>query len=679
MQAGLMKGTDCAQTPPPQQQVGECAAIGVMATANQPASLLPAPSTSASPCRQSIVGGKVGDLLRSSFELTGDETVEGYHGTTAENAVQILKFGFQPSATGMLGRGIYWSDDVRKARPYVRDKSGTVLQMQIRTGRTKTVDRRDHPSRLQWNQDGYDSAWVPAHCGMVPSGLSENCTYDPARIKVTAVSTDFGQSFTSVDSSQCLAILVAHIAANEERRKKAWQERLRRRLEWLGLGTSRAERAAESAAAHSAEFWLVPIVSGALLALYGGWCLYSDITSIAVLIGGALFLIGSIGFQCWWGHSPGPRHAFFLYFAGIYTFIATALFIVGSTWCPVSGTVPAHGDPTDKQWVQALDTAGALEREYGWSDRAAAMDCGTVAYGLAPAMSWALLAVVCAACSELVAMGLLLRRLPQRPIAWLRGLSSGWWACLLLFDGAAQQAAVWSLTGDWGSLGSVIAVLLWVVAVHGFDYAQWPMTKGRQTTAGAATGLSRQWYFRYWAFFFTLSGIIAADWSLAICPAAGTAPTAVVNHDMLVRIEWLHTREIARAHARQSRSAAPPCTDSCHTLTSKASSAQSEYDPLINDTICRDGGRGSTNSLHDPYWRSACPLGSDTIDCGCRNGTSIADWLSPLPEGDMGRDHQYGWSDRWETYCGSVVAVVQLCLALPTLLGTLWCVCREFV
>ena len=30
----------------------------------------------------------------------------------------------------------------------------------------------------------YDTAWVPAGCGVTPSGLEEDCIWDPARIRV---------------------------------------------------------------------------------------------------------------------------------------------------------------------------------------------------------------------------------------------------------------------------------------------------------------------------------------------------------------------------------------------------------------------------------------------------------------------------------------------------------------
>ena len=35
-----------------------------------------------------------------------------------------------------------------------------------------------------WSLLGYDTAWVPKGLGVTPSGLEEDCVYDPARIKV---------------------------------------------------------------------------------------------------------------------------------------------------------------------------------------------------------------------------------------------------------------------------------------------------------------------------------------------------------------------------------------------------------------------------------------------------------------------------------------------------------------
>jgi hypothetical protein len=154
--------------------------------------------------RWSQVGGCVGPGcdLRNSIMIGDGAYVEGFHGTSANAAAHIIASGFRPSRGGMLGPGIYWSDDVNKTRPYVRDNSGTVLKLKVRPGRTKTVDHAGHPSQTTWHAEGYDSAWVPANtppaAGWVRSGLSENCTFDPARIEVVAVSRDYGQTFESI-------------------------------------------------------------------------------------------------------------------------------------------------------------------------------------------------------------------------------------------------------------------------------------------------------------------------------------------------------------------------------------------------------------------------------------------------------------------------------------------------
>jgi len=136
---------------------------------------------------------------RTSFTIGDGEWVEGYHGTTVANALAIVESGFRPSASGMLGPGVYWSDDVAKTRPYVRDASGTVLKLMVGNGKTKTIDQRGHASQLTWHAEGYDSAYVPPNttpaAGWVQSGLSENCTFDPSRVMVVAVSSDYGVTF----------------------------------------------------------------------------------------------------------------------------------------------------------------------------------------------------------------------------------------------------------------------------------------------------------------------------------------------------------------------------------------------------------------------------------------------------------------------------------------------------
>ena len=73
----------------------------------------------------------------------------------------------------------------------------------------------------------------------------------------------------------------------------------------------------------------------------------------------------------------------------------------------------------------------------------------------------------------------------------------------------------------------------------------------------------------------------------------------------------------------------PACTDACN---SKSYGGRSGNDYGGGSSgRCDDGGLGSNSSL--------CPLGSDTADCGCREGSTVADWLPPPAE--------LGWGDRW--------------------------------
>ena len=103
-----------------------------------------------------------------------------FHGTDASAARSIEQGGFRPSTGGMLGRGVYVSRDVEKAKAY----GSVVLRVSVRVGRVKRIDHQGHPQQKSWHAAGYDTAWVPAACGMVPSGMEEDCVYDPARITV---------------------------------------------------------------------------------------------------------------------------------------------------------------------------------------------------------------------------------------------------------------------------------------------------------------------------------------------------------------------------------------------------------------------------------------------------------------------------------------------------------------
>ena len=106
-----------------------------------------------------------------------------YHGTSKSNAESIQRNGFRPSTDGMLGRGVYVTDDITKARKH----GDTVLELSVRLGKVKKIDCQGHSLQKTWHDNGYDCAWVPANCGMTNNGHSETCVYDPWRIKVNRV------------------------------------------------------------------------------------------------------------------------------------------------------------------------------------------------------------------------------------------------------------------------------------------------------------------------------------------------------------------------------------------------------------------------------------------------------------------------------------------------------------
>ncbi|CAM9116358.1 unnamed protein product [Lampetra planeri] len=89
-----------------------------------------------------------------------------YHGTSMPNAKLIIANGFQQSS---------------------RDR--VVLELRVRVGRVKKIDRDNHPMQYTWSTQGFDTAWVPPRCGMraVPSGLEEDCVFDPKRVKVVGI------------------------------------------------------------------------------------------------------------------------------------------------------------------------------------------------------------------------------------------------------------------------------------------------------------------------------------------------------------------------------------------------------------------------------------------------------------------------------------------------------------
>ena len=113
-----------------------------------------------------------------------------YHGTTRANARSIKTSGFRQSSGGMLGPGVYISRDLQKASRYPIDHpehDRAVIKVKVNVGKVIAINRQDHRFRKTWHKNGYDTAWVPPNCGMVKSGLEEDCVWDPSRITILKV------------------------------------------------------------------------------------------------------------------------------------------------------------------------------------------------------------------------------------------------------------------------------------------------------------------------------------------------------------------------------------------------------------------------------------------------------------------------------------------------------------
>ncbi|KAI1903774.1 hypothetical protein AGOR_G00030680 [Albula goreensis] len=134
--------------------------------------------------------GSRASSLPSNSKPVNNSSYRMYHGTTKEAAENIKRNGFAPSADGMLGPGVYVSRDPEKASRYPLDvdsRDRRILELKVDVGKVKKIDHQGHPLQKSWHSKGYDTAWVPPKCGMVPSGLEEDCVWDPSRIKVTKV------------------------------------------------------------------------------------------------------------------------------------------------------------------------------------------------------------------------------------------------------------------------------------------------------------------------------------------------------------------------------------------------------------------------------------------------------------------------------------------------------------
>ncbi|KAJ3600427.1 hypothetical protein NHX12_031410 [Muraenolepis orangiensis] len=114
-----------------------------------------------------------------------------YHGTTRDIADVIMRDGFRQSSDGMLGRGVYLSRDLNKASRYpvgLPEAQRVVLRVEVNVGRVIAINYQGHPRQKTWHDARYgevfDTAWCPPNCGMMESGLEEDCVWDPDSITV---------------------------------------------------------------------------------------------------------------------------------------------------------------------------------------------------------------------------------------------------------------------------------------------------------------------------------------------------------------------------------------------------------------------------------------------------------------------------------------------------------------
>ncbi|XP_053474548.1 grass carp reovirus (GCRV)-induced gene 2o isoform X2 [Ictalurus furcatus] len=136
--------------------------------------------------------------VQDSNTLSEDEAPElgrvytMFHGTHIDNAKDIIINGFKQSTRGMLGKGVYVSRNIQKAKcyPLRTDKNDQVVfKLKVNVGKVKKIDVNNHPLRTSWHDDGYDCAWVPPHSNIsaIKSGREEDCVWDPKRITVVDV------------------------------------------------------------------------------------------------------------------------------------------------------------------------------------------------------------------------------------------------------------------------------------------------------------------------------------------------------------------------------------------------------------------------------------------------------------------------------------------------------------
>ncbi|XP_029429987.1 uncharacterized protein LOC115074560 [Rhinatrema bivittatum] len=130
--------------------------------------------------------------LKSNQEPERGRTYTMYHGTHKNVAKTIIASGFKPSNGGMLGKGVYVSRNIDKAKCYPQNtgpNDKVTFKLRVRVGKVKKIDCDNHPLQKTWHQQGYDTAWVPPNSNIsaIKSGREEDCVWDPKRISIVGI------------------------------------------------------------------------------------------------------------------------------------------------------------------------------------------------------------------------------------------------------------------------------------------------------------------------------------------------------------------------------------------------------------------------------------------------------------------------------------------------------------
>ena len=105
-----------------------------------------------------------------------------FHGTDAEAAKKILRYGFKESSSGMLGPGVYMSTDLSKAQAY----GNVILSLKVQCRKTKVIDCQGHYLQQSWHGK-FNTAYVPAGRGVTPSGRTETCVRSANQVRAVKV------------------------------------------------------------------------------------------------------------------------------------------------------------------------------------------------------------------------------------------------------------------------------------------------------------------------------------------------------------------------------------------------------------------------------------------------------------------------------------------------------------